>query len=123
MQFHTACGSFTFEITTEWWDFCEVDKFDARSRYYPYRDGAGAVEVVDLRQIQPPSRAEGTPMFRKYKLVPILLGFTSPECEIAPVEVIRLTDAEYNYELKNGFHRYYASVAVGYDCIPALISG
>jgi hypothetical protein len=107
------------EIPRDWWIFCEMDDFKPLSPYYPYaipRDQT--VEVVPLVELEPPQRSAGAPAFRKYKLVPILLAFRSPECRLPPVQVEAANSGPYRFKLVNGFHRFYASVAVGYSHLP-----
>jgi hypothetical protein len=107
------------EIPRDWWAFCEMDDFKPLSPYYPYaipRDQT--VEVVPLADVEPPKRSAGTPAFRKYKLVPIHLAFRSPECRLPPVPVEAASSGPYRFKLVNGFHRFYASVAVGYSHLP-----
>jgi ParB-like chromosome segregation protein Spo0J len=50
-----------------------------------------------------------------------LLAFVSPECALPPVEVIRAFSGRYDLKIINGYHRYYASVAVGYTKLPVVI--
>ena len=107
------------EIPRDWWTFCEMEDFKPKSRYYPCATPRGqTVEVVPLADVEPPQRSPGTPTFRKYKLVPILLAFRSPECRLPPVQVEAASCGSYRFKLLNGFHRFYASVAVGYSHLP-----
>jgi hypothetical protein len=66
-------------------------------------------------------RNSGVPPFKKYKMVPILFALSSPECALPPVEVDALAPAAHRFRLHNGYHRYYASVAVGYPSLPVVI--
>ena len=44
--------------------------------------------------------------------------------EIPPVELCLPNDTtHFKYRLQDGFHRFYASVAVGFEVIPAIIKG
>jgi ParB-like nuclease domain len=54
-------------------------------------------------------------------LVPVLLGFTSPNCAIPPVRVAKLADNRYVYRVLDGYHRFYASIAVGYSKLPVIV--
>jgi hypothetical protein len=112
MQFKTPGGELTFEIPEEWWRFAEMDRFarnDARFFAYDgeYFTSAEAVPVVD---IEPPQRSPGVALFQKYKLVPVLLAFRSPEGMVPPVRVQRISAPRYHFKLLNGAHRYFASV-------------
>jgi hypothetical protein len=123
MRFETLAGV-SFEIPDDWWSFTEMDSFSPKGgRFYPYqRSGIiGDIQVVPLPHIEPPMRNSGVPLFKKYKMVPILLAFLSPECALPPVEVQALAPSEmYRFKVYNGYHRYYASIAVGYTKLPIL---
>ena len=93
-----------------------------QSELFPPSRRHAEFETMPLDLIEPPRRARGIPLFRKEKLVPILLSFRSPECALPPIEVETLPEAgQYHFRVTNGFHRYYASAAVGYPKIPVLV--
>jgi hypothetical protein len=125
MRFETPRRDLAFEIDDDWWLFAEMDQFSLNDGggYFPYKAACDAnVEIVLIADIQPPERAPGVASFKKYKLVPVLLAFRSPECSLPPVSVAKNSEGSpYPYRLTNGFHRYFASAAVGYTSIPALI--
>lgn len=118
MLFEVPGFKIEFEIPDEWWDFCGMRSFKPQSDYYPYDPKAKSVCVLNLGQIQPPHRDPGVAPFRKCKLVPVLLAFTSPECALPPIDISKTSSG---YIVHNGFHRFYASVAVGYKSVPAII--
>lgn len=60
-------------------------------------------------------------MVTKYKLVPVLMAFQSPECYLPPVELEALAGEPYRFRVLNGFHRFYASVVVGYASLPGFL--
>ena len=123
MKFKTPRTGIEFEISDEWWSFSEMDKFKLNgARFYLYTRSVENAEAVDISEIEPPTRNKNIPPFKKYKLVPVLMAFTSPECELPPVEVVENNSNEYRFKVKNGYHRYYASVAVGYPMFPILIT-
>jgi hypothetical protein len=124
MHFETPGGEVAFEIPDEWWHFAEMDTFTSRGgRFYPYRPLLGEeIDAVPLADVEPPMRNSGVPPFKKYKMVPILFAFCSPECALPPVEVSALTgSAAYLFKVSNGYHRYYASIAVDYPLLPVVI--
>jgi hypothetical protein len=41
--------------------------------------------------------------------------------EIRPIEMIEGASDEYSYRLKDGAHRFHASVVAGFPLIPAII--
>ena len=90
--------------------------------YFPYVVGADEVQIVPIGRVEPPTRAIGVGGFRKYKLVPVLMALQSPECALPPVHV-EPASGSFSYRVTNGFHRYYASVAVGYAQLPVVVRG
>jgi hypothetical protein len=123
MRFETPAGQVAFEIPDDWWSFTEMDNFSLEGhRFYAYPLHAQGVDVVPLSDIEPPMRNSGVPPFKKYKMVPILFALSSPECALPPVEVDALAaPAAHRFRVHNGYHRYYASVAVGYPLLPVVI--
>jgi hypothetical protein len=122
MKFRTPAGM-SFEIPDEWWACADMDKFSkGPNLFYPCMPGSQKVDIVPLAEIEPPQRGNGIPPFKKYKLLPILFGFQSPESPLPPVEVLRKeTFAQYRFKVFNGYHRYYASIAVGYPSLPVFV--
>ena len=123
MHFQTPKGEIAFDIPDEWWHFAEMDAFTLRGRFYPYRASASHQEIaaVPIAEIEPPARNSGVPPFKKYKMVPVLFGFCSPECALPPVQIEPLAGSDmYRFKVRDGYHRYYASVAVGYPLLPVI---
>ncbi len=114
----------TFEIPDEWWNFAEMQTFSSHKRgsYYPYSTTCKVedIEVVPISDVEPPRRSAGIPLFKKYKLVPILFALSSPECALPPVEVVKFESERFRFKLHNGLHRYYASLAAGYINLPVI---
>jgi hypothetical protein len=123
MRFETPAGLVTFEIPDDWWSFAEMDNFSTKGgRFYAYPPDAQDVDVVAISDVEPPMRNSGVPPLKKHKMVPILFGLSSPECALPPVEVQALAaPAAHRFKVHNGYHRYYASVAVGYPLLPIVI--
>lgn len=122
MIFNTPNRDEQFEIPDEWWSFCDMRAFSPRSQYYPYDPKSVEVEIVRIDTIRPRRRDPGVSPFKKYKMVPVLLAFTSPECALPPVPARRIEASNtYFLDLIDGFHRFYASIAVGYSHLPVVI--
>lgn len=108
-------------IPEDWLAFCDVTNWTRGSDYYPYPPDR-TVEIVALSDVEPPRRDVGMAPFKKYKMCPVLFAFQSPECSLPPVVVQPLTAGEaFRYRLMDGFHRFYASVHVGYTHIPVEV--
>lgn len=121
MQFTTPDGT-AFEIPDDWWRFADMDGFAARAsgRFYPYAPAAN-VEVVPIEEVLPPRRDPGIALFKKYKLMPVLFAFQSPNCALPAVEVWRQKTGPTRFKVKNGVHRYYGSIAAGYRHLPVVV--
>jgi len=122
MQFKTPAG-IPFDIPDEWWACADMDRFSiGGSQFYPCWPASRGVQIVPLADIEPPTRNAAVPPFKKYKLVPVFFGFQSPEAPLPPVEVLPKEPPDlYRFTVFNGYHRYYASVAVGYASLPVVV--
>lgn len=123
MLFDLPSGAGSFEIPDDWWRFAEMERFRrSPSGYYPYQlRPENDIEVVPIEEVEPPKRNPGVPMLKKFKLVPVLFAFQSPECALPAVQVHRARSGAYRFTVHNGFHRFYGSVAVGYTHLPVLV--
>ena len=126
MRFLTPRGETPFSIPDEWWEFVvENDLPFNHPHFYLYdSEKFPDAEIVRLWDIEPPRKSPDVQEFLKHKLAPVLLAFFSPEYSLGPVDVTRLQrspESPYRYRLTRGFHRYYASVAIGYSMIPAIV--
>jgi len=110
-----------FEIPDEWWTFAEMAGFTPGGGGYYLTQANTDWEVVPIGEVEPPMREIGVPPFKKYKMVPVLFAFQSPECALPPVEVYAALEGPYRFKVRNGYHRYYASIAVGFSKLPVKI--
>jgi len=117
-----------FEIPDAWLTEAGMDRFTRTAA--AYRSTAAAVPVA-LCEIEPPYRTPSTPKdwcgFDHDRLVRVL-NWIATGAEIEPVPVLKLTASDlrsrapYGYRVLDGFHRFYASIAAGFECLPAVIS-
>lgn len=124
MKFNTPNKDSPFDILDDWWLCAEMDNFSPHEcgfYLYPWQL-ARRVEVVPIVEVQPPTRNDGVPLLVKRNLLPILFGFTDPNCALPPVKVTELPQPHrYRFRLRDGCHRYYASVAAGYTKLPVIV--
>ena len=115
-----------FEVPDEWWSEAGMVGFTPRARSYR---SALTANLIPLREIEPPFRFPEYPLdwrgFSRDRLIAILSGIAA-DAEIDPVPVIEVppTDvppAVFRYRVHNGLHRFYASVAAGFECLPVVI--
>jgi hypothetical protein len=117
----------TFEIPDAWWDESGMSEFVRSSRAYAAKSDPDHLAVpwrpVPLGQIERPRRDVGCEFdfggFKKHKLVCFLRGIA--EHAVLPAVPIKPAKGELPYQVYNGFHRYYASAAAGFDLLPAVI--
>jgi hypothetical protein len=117
-----------FEIPDAWLTEASMNGF---TRTAPaFRSTAVAVPVL-LREIEPPYRTPSTPKdwcgFDHDRMVRVL-NWIVTDAEIEPVPVLRLPSSEllshapYGYRVLDGFHRFYASIVAGFECLPAVLA-
>jgi uncharacterized protein (DUF111 family) len=109
----------TFEINDNWWLEAGMHNFTPLSESYQPKKGR-QFQIIPIMDIKPQSRGPGTPDFEKPRLLKILRGFRNND-KIPPIEVVTIDLPDYSFELYNGFHRFYASVAAKFTKIPVTI--
>lgn len=115
-----------FEIPDDWLAEAGAAGFVPATR--AYRSSADAV-FVPLTDIEPPYRivrvAKDWRGFDRPRLVSVLRGIIE-SAEIEPVPLLELPVQEfgpttYRFRVRNGFHRFYASIVVGFEFLAAVI--
>jgi hypothetical protein len=117
-----------FELPDDWLVEAGFDRFNTpTARCYCSTDDA---VPIPLRNIEPPYRLQTFPKdwrgFDRARLIDVLKGIVTG-AEIKPVPLIELPSgdflapAPYRYRVRDGVHRFYASIAVGFECLPATI--
>ena len=79
-----------------------------------------AEEVLDIQLVSSPVRDPGVRWFHRDSMLPILTAFVSHQ-SLPPVDVDRPPQGPLPYRVRDGLHRYYASVAAGFRKIPVRI--
>jgi hypothetical protein len=122
MKFCVPSSSKVFTIPDDWWQFCDCPSFRRKTDFYMYPPQVDSdVTVVPIDDVQPPERDAGTEQFKKGRLVSVLFGLQSQNGMVPPVEVDEVPAqcaGRYKYRVRNGFHRFYASVALGFPQLP-----
>jgi hypothetical protein len=103
-----------------------MDRFTRTTRAYC---SAAAAVLAPLREIEPPPRTPEKDWrgFDRTRLICVLNGIARG-AEIDAVPVLKLPSSDlpsrapYGYRLLDGFHRFYASIAAGFECLPVVIS-
>jgi hypothetical protein len=114
-----------FEIPDDWWREAGMEGFQPTGACYAH---AGIVATVSLLQVEPPTRnPDVRPEWRGFdrpRLISVLQGVVAgAELPPIPLEVIanghEFPPAPFIYRVRDGFHRFYASVAAGFSRVPA----
>jgi len=117
------CG---FEIPDAWLNEAGINGFSRTTSAYR---STSAASLVLLREVEPPHRVVEHPKdwlgFDRSRLISVLRGIVS-SAEFAPVPLLTLLSSDfprppYRYRVRDGFHRFYASIAAGFECLPAAI--
>jgi hypothetical protein len=111
-----------FEIPEEWWAEAGMTNFAPTSASY-FSAPDPCVIAVNLCDISCPRRTIANDFggFNRSRLHKILSGFVAGE-QIPPVKIQEMPQGFFRYELRDGFHRFYASIAAGFKSIPAVIA-
>jgi hypothetical protein len=116
-----------FEIPDEWLAEAGAVGFEPAMR--AYRSSVQAV-LVPLTDIEPPYRVvrigKDWRGFDRPRFISVLKGIVAA-AEIEPVPLLELPVFEfgpttYRFRVRNGFHRFYATVALGFECLAATVS-
>jgi hypothetical protein len=112
-----------FEIPEEWLFEAGIVGFQPTGR--AYRSTTTAV-LVPLTAVEPVARYVTHPKdwrgFDRARLVRVLKGFVADdEIEAVPaveLPVHEIASSPYRYRVRDGFHRFHASIVAGFDCLP-----
>ena len=123
-----------FDIPDDWLDEAGFRGFKALTPSFTSTAGA---TLIPIAEVEPPRRLPSYPCdvrgFVRTKMVNVLKEIVGG-IEIKPVPLVLLPELDdrlvttyqryrtYNYRIQDGFHRFYASVAAGFECLPALIT-
>ena len=110
---------YDFEIADDWLEEAGVSKFSNACADAGFVSDASA-EIVSLQDIKTPKRDAETLLFSEARMMNILKGIAE-DAAIPPIEICIIEDGEFKYKLKDGFHRFYASVALSFEVIPAIV--
>ena len=114
------------EIPDDWLAEAGVTGFTPTTR--AYRSSLDAI-LVPLTDVEAPYRVFSVTKdwhgFDRSRFVSVLKGIVTA-AEIEPVPLLELPVYEfgpntYRYRVRNGFHRFYASIVARFECLAAVI--
>ena len=126
MRFRFPLLPAEFEIPDSWWADAGMAAFCPGAPNY--RSTPHAV-LVPLREIEPPFRNPEVIRdwrgFDRARMIRVLSGIATG-AEMPPVPVVALSPAAdpaapFAYRVCDGFHRFYASVAAGFEMLPVVV--
>lgn len=115
-----------FEIPDDWLAEAGADGFTPPTRAYC---STSTAVLVPLTAIEPPYRVATITKdwrgFDRGHFISVLKGIAA-STEIEPVPLLELPVSEfgpntYRYRVRNGFHRFYASIVAGFECLATII--
>ena len=117
-----------FEIPDDWWAEAGMPEFVRRTSAYR----STTDNWVALDEIEPPFRFPSKPLdwrgFDRTRMVSILQGFVAGEA-IPPIDLLVLptlndiSGQPFKYRVLAGMHRFYASMAAGFELLPSTTRG
>jgi hypothetical protein len=118
------------ELPDSWWAEARMADFVPRARAFrPDRCAERGVEIfeVKIEEVAPLQRAPGVGIFNDNKeetarerVLRILRKFRA-DAEIRPIRLTKLAPGGvFRYEIADGSHRFYCSLAAGFSHVPAF---
>lgn len=105
-----------FEIPDEWWEASEMSTYTPTRSHYL---SVSAHAVVSIEEIEPPLRNGGKVWFRDRDTVVQLLKGMRDCDKLPPIQVwSKEKKCSTLHVVRDGFHRFYLSIAIGYSEIP-----
>ena len=117
-----------FEIPDEWWRQGGMVGFHPSSPCYRHKDPVGS-QVVEclVKQVAPiirhPSLQRTFRGFDQERFLRILSGFLCGNA-MPPVDVVKndpISEEGCCYRLRDGYHRFYGSIAAGFTHLPVHV--
>jgi hypothetical protein len=121
MHFRHAFEGVEFEIPDSWWYAAGADRFEpSASAYIASSDPKWPTVLVPVSEVAAPQRDPGILGLHEERTISILRAFVEGKA-LPPLEAHRPAAPMSKLALRDGFHRYYASVAIGFPMLPVSI--
>jgi hypothetical protein len=110
-----------FEIPDDWLAAADISGFTPQHVAYARSPVDYPSAIVSVRRICPPLRVPGKPWFDQERMVALLQAIKAG-VELPPVIVHEPPDQpDFQYAVKDGVHRFYASAAAGFKYLPVTV--
>jgi hypothetical protein len=121
MIFNLPQSKYTFEIPDDWWEDGGMVGFTPLLSHYHF-DTTGSI-IAPFNEVIPPLRDGDKIWFRDRETVIQLLSMMRTGLLLPPIEVwSKEKKCSERFVVRDGFHRFYLSVAIGYTELPVRIN-
>jgi len=122
MHFHHPAENIEFEIPDSWWYAAGAHNFTPSiSAFAASSDANWPTVLVPLAEVSAPRRDPGITGLNEERTISILRAFVTG-IVLPPLEGHRPPSSAPNMlAVRDGFHRYFASIAVGFTMLPVSI--
>jgi len=108
------------DIPDDWMSGVDVESIRLRDHYLPLGSTPMLIALADIAPIDLSGRASLAPIgLDRDRFVSVLRAF-SQGVPLPPLPVARDPHGDFRYQLRDGAHRFYASLAVGFAKAPAI---
>jgi hypothetical protein len=111
MRFRIPNSHDSFEIPDEWWGASSMEGYIPDSTHYRIAQ-TGSI-IVPITEVEPPRRIDGRWFRDRHTVVKLLQGMRNGVA-LPPIKVWSKGKRSALYSVKDGFHRFYLSIAVGF---------
>jgi hypothetical protein len=119
VQIRNASLQLQFEIQDDWLPLLNIEAPIGLPAYVASSDPNYPTQLIRIKNLTPPSRAQGVVGLVKERAISISDAFRS-KCPIPPIEVHK-PPGTCHLVVRDGYHRFYLSVAFGFSHIPVSI--
>ena len=111
-----------FDIPDDWWDLANASGFmPSQTAFVASSNSEWPTTLVRIIDVEAPRRDAGVVGLRKDRTVSILRAFFEGT-ELPPLEVHESPEPRrFRFRVRDGFHRYYVSIAAGFSMLPVSI--
>ena len=121
MHFRHLVEDIEFEIPDAWWIAAGAHTFvPSTSAFAATSDPDWPTVLVPMSEVQAPKRDSGVVGLYEERTISLLRAFVKGQA-VPPVEVHRPPQSSHRIAVRDGFHRYFTSIAVGFTMLPVSI--
>jgi ParB-like chromosome segregation protein Spo0J len=109
------------KIPSDWLIEAGLERFvPARDCYLEEHGGSNDIIFVSLAEIKPPERDPGIQSFDRERMLRIFEAIKN-DTRLPPIGLHALPVEGFKFRVANGVHRFYASLILNFQKIPASI--